>query len=231
MITLRTAAFLVALAPVCVVQTTAAHADADDAGFHLEQITDAGELAALGLDPEESTYRVVGTEPASDLLDSWHEMAANRDMFPNVGWTTIGPADFLLWHDQVPYSLYQPFNALACMDLAHTVPAVAPVQMTNDRRPRFLNLWVHDGAESGHLQGTLIARCPTPGNPNVFSNYVLAEVSSLNAPPGASVLTGMIPVGSHHVDNSNCSYTVVVQFVTCAAGPALQLRKARVLWD
>ena len=157
---LRTVAFLVALAPVCVVQTTAAHADADDAGFHLEQITDAGELARLAL-----TRRIHlpgrRHEPASDLLDSWHEMAANRDMFLNVGWTTIGPADFLLWHDQCR-TRYTSCSMLLPAWTCHC-PGVARCKMTNDRRPRFLNLWVHDGAESGHLQGRLIARCSTPG--------------------------------------------------------------------
>lgn len=210
--------------------TTTAHASPDPNHFQL--LTDPAELALRGFDPDGPPVYLPRNPPVADAAEQAHLQGAlaERGQAPGTGWVTVSATDFQFEHDQVSYSLYQAFNALTCSDSHITTAAWAPVHLENDRRPRFLDVWVHDSSANTHLNARLMATCTSPAQPHQLNHVVLAETDSSTL-SGDARLSAMIAPGAHHVNNHHCAYSIVVRYVSCAGGPALQLRKARVIWD
>ncbi|MCK9488109.1 MAG: hypothetical protein M0Q42_01680 [Xanthomonadales bacterium] len=194
-------------------------------------VTDPAELALWGFDPHgPPLYRLQDQPaPAAAELAQWHETLDQRGQPASTGWRTVSPSDFQFEHDQVQYSLYQPFQSLTCSSHATTARAVAPIHLANDRRPRFLDVWVHDSAATV-LHAGLIAACTSPQSPNQLTYTILGDVNSGDI-SGNATLSRMMPQGAHHVDNQHCQYFIRALFSSCSGGPQLQLRKARVIWD
>ena len=223
--------FLLLAAALLAGNALADHRPAWQTSSDYARITDPATLALWGFEPDgPPVYQLPNhPQPAAAELEQWRQVLDQRGQPANSGWRNVSPSDFQFEHDQVQYSLYQPFNSLACSAPAGSTRAVAPIHLANDRRPRFFDGWVHDSSTSV-LHAGLMAACTDPQSPGQVDYLVLGEVNTDNV-TGDTMLSRMMLQGAHHVDNQHCQYFIRAVFSNCNAGGQLQLRKARVIWD
>lgn len=200
-----------------------------------ELISDPAELAAWGFDPDgDPIRRLSPVEDARPYEERLAERLAEeaRNNAPDVGgrnvrWASVQGNDFKFLNEGTPYGTQGNF-------VLHLVPggpnrfADAPIQLRDDRRLQWLDVWTSDTSVDHAVDVAFYRTC----HESFFSGApVVTEIAVVSAGTfSAGNRFQFVGVPDTYVDNGLCTYFVRARFSSFDADQTVVLQKVRLIW-
>jgi hypothetical protein len=201
-----------------------------------EWITDPAQLEARGFAPDGPPIKRLVPDPtarAHELLAERRMQAALKSSGVDVGgetvrWAAVQGADFKFLNEGALYSTTGNFVIHPLVGTPN-IFADAPIQLRDDRRIQFLDVWTDDTNAAEEVDVALYRTCHpgfTAGAPDITE---LAVIEGGTFSGGNRFEDTTVP-GAVHVDNPLCTYFVRARFSTGSSGNTVVLQKVRVVW-
>lgn len=203
------------------------------------RIMDPAELIRLGFDPAtDEVWRAAEFDDSQMLQErlartevpaSTPGPAALNPLVDEI-WTSVQSNDFHFRGASTVFSNTGQLE-LACSSGSPVRHADAAIQLPNDHRATWMDVWAVDSSTAAGLEVALYEICQNIVDPTRRSVTQLAVVDT-----GAATSPGAVFMNKHSgpnrwVRSATCSHMVRATWSSCAAGTSVRLQKVRVLWD
>lgn len=203
------------------------------------RIMDTAELNRLGFDPAtDEVWRASEFDDRNmlqerlartDIPQSGPGPAAPDPLLDEI-WTSVQSNDFHFRSESTAYANSGQFE-LYCSAGSPVRIADAAVQLPNDHRVTWMDVWAVDSSTEAGLEVALYEVCQNYTDASERSVIQLAVVNTGVAPSPGPVFLNKHSGPNRWVRNATCSYMVRATWSSCSAAANVRLQKVRLLWD
>lgn len=202
------------------------------------RITDPAEVTRLGFDPAtDEVWRAADFDDRDLLQQRLDREALGGDVEPaapnplvDVIWNSVQSNDFHFRGANAEYR-NSPSMELYCVASSPVRTADAAIQLPNDHRATWMDVWAHDSSNIAGLEVSLWEVCQNYADASRRTAVQLAVVDTGVAATPGNVFLNKYSGPNRWVRNATCSHMVRASWSSCGGGDKVLLRKVRVLWD